>query len=174
MQNLDIILTNNSKTEDIAKKRLIEIVKKYDLSDHIYTNVLKIEDRAIPHSHPILTLNSFPYTDENIILDTFIHEQLHWKFENLDKSIFKKVISLLKEKYPDAPWGFPIGCIDQDSTYLHLILCHMTQKILIHFIGEEAAANVLYYQQNHHYIWVYNMIEVDSEYIDDLTKRFLG
>jgi hypothetical protein len=37
-----------------------------------------IKERAIPHSHPVLTLNTRNLDSDDQLLSAFLHEQLHW------------------------------------------------------------------------------------------------
>jgi hypothetical protein len=51
-----------------------------------YTNHLRVAPTEIPHSHPILTLNTALF-DPNAILCEYLHEQMHWyltKFKRAD------------------------------------------------------------------------------------------
>lgn len=172
MPDLYIQLANKNKIEEQAAERLLKLLSRYEIDKILYTHTVLIETKAIPHSHPILTLNTFPYNDENIILVTFIHEQLHWYFDSLENDIKNSLISALKNKFPDAPWGEPVGCIDQISTYEHLVICHMAQVVLAEFVGNEAANKVLYYLQNHHYIWVHKKIEDEEVFLNDLIEKY--
>ncbi|MCR9212184.1 MAG: hypothetical protein NXI13_00590 [Proteobacteria bacterium] len=64
---------------------LFKLHDRYDLSRWEYTKKVRIAPYEIPHSHPILTLNSQyaigPGADEDLILATYIHEQLHWALD---------------------------------------------------------------------------------------------
>lgn len=44
----------------------------------IRTRDVVVEEKAIPHSHPVLTLNTQYLKNDNALLATFIHEQFHW------------------------------------------------------------------------------------------------
>ena len=130
-----------------------------------------IEDKATPHSHPVLTINSFPYNDQIMHLTDLLHEQLHWYFEEERSSVDNAVIEL-KLHYPDVPVGHPLGCRDVTSTYEHLLLCRLCHILTSSIFGVDEARYILYYLQNHHYLWVYDTIDKDSEYIDSLLDRY--
>jgi hypothetical protein len=170
MQLLSILTKNDTAPETAAMKRLERIVTQYDISPYVFTNKIVVESQVIPHSHPILTLNSFPYTDDNIVLETFIHEQLHWFFESRQEDV-DGAVEELKQKYPNAPWGPPVGCVDQTSTYEHLLLCWLSNQAMHRLVGTDAAAKVLYYLQNHHYIWVNQEIERSPDYLKGLVEE---
>lgn len=169
MIDVTVLAKNDTDTENTAKERLQKLFKQYDLSQYVFTETVYVEDRAIPHSHPVLTLSSFPYSDKNILLDAFIHEQLHWYLDSQPQT--QDAINDLAAKFPHAPWGFPMGCKDQQSTYEHLLLCALTHSALQALVGTDAAERVLHYLQNHHYIWVYMTIKSEREYINTLINK---
>ena len=41
----------------------------------------RIETGVIPHSHPVLTLNTQYIDRDTLQIATFVHEQLHWFFD---------------------------------------------------------------------------------------------
>ncbi|HTI42964.1 MAG TPA: hypothetical protein VL693_14150 [Vicinamibacterales bacterium] len=44
----------------------------------LFTRRVLIDERAIPHSHPVLTVGYGDHDDDNLLLSNFVHEQLHW------------------------------------------------------------------------------------------------
>ncbi len=175
MNSITITCKHDTVTERNAAKRLEKLLGAYDISRFYFTYSVLIEDRAIPHDLPALTLNSFPYSDENIVLETFLHEQLHWYLESGDERVkwsVAQAVNELRVKYPHAPWGYPLGCKDLDSTYLHLILCYLSNKTMQDVVGLEPAARVLYYLQNHHYLMVFRTVERDNEYLAALVDKY--
>jgi hypothetical protein len=68
--------TKNSDPRELEVKAILEeVLKKYPCP--ILTDEVLIEKGSIPHSHPILTLNT-RHTDPLLITKTFVHEQFHW------------------------------------------------------------------------------------------------
>jgi hypothetical protein len=57
--------------------QLDRLLHKYDLSEWIYTKEIAIDDDAIPHSDPVLTLHTRHLKDDDLLLSTFVHEQMH-------------------------------------------------------------------------------------------------
>jgi hypothetical protein len=152
-------------------ERLGQLLEKYNLSSYTFTNDVIVEDKVIPHSHPILTLNSFPYNDQKMHLTDLIHEQLHWYLEGKQEDVNKAVVKL-KTKYPNVPIGHPFGCSNETSTYEHLLLCRLCHLAAIDLLGNKDADAILHYLQNHHYLWVYKTIEDDSAYLDFIIEEF--
>jgi hypothetical protein len=70
------INTKTSETRELEVKIILEeILKTYPCP--IFTDRVLIEKGSIPHSHPILTLNT-RNLDPLLIAETFVHEQFHW------------------------------------------------------------------------------------------------
>lgn len=119
------IETKNSSKEELAqKKTLEEILEKYNCP--IFTNEVLIETGSIPHSHPVLTLNT-RNTDEFMILKTFIHEQFHW-FTVLNEK-YDECIEFLKKNHIDLGDCNKTGKYP-NSFWEHLIVCWNTRNFL--------------------------------------------
>src|SRR5687768_11798227 len=76
---LKITLANSTPAEQQTRDQLERLLKTYDLSKWIITRSVMIDEKtAIPHSHPVLTLNTRHVKDDELMLSTFVHEQMHW------------------------------------------------------------------------------------------------
>ncbi len=118
----------NSKNNDQEEIEVVEIVKaldqQYDLP--IFTKIVVIEKGSIPHSHPILTLNTRT-NNSRVILKTFVHEQLHWYAENHPQ--YNNCINYLKTKYTDDGEHNKLGT-NPNSYWEHIIVCFNTRSYL--------------------------------------------
>jgi len=74
---LKISLGHNSVSERDTRDQLDRLLHKYDLSKWFYTKEIAIDDEAIPHSDPVLTLHTRHLKDDDLLLSTFVHEQMH-------------------------------------------------------------------------------------------------
>lgn len=164
--DIEVTTKNNSDREKMVATLLQEILSERDLSKWNFTNKVIVEERVIPHSHPVLTLNTSS-TTKNDILDTYIHEQLHWYVEK-SPDAEKKVINEFKSRYKNVPFGNRAGARDEYSTYLHLIVCFLEYRSLAQLVGEEEAKQMMWNQT--HYTWVYNKIIEDRSYIGKILK----
>src|SRR4051812_30597332 len=77
-EKIDISLAHGSKAEQQTKEQLQRLLGAYDLSKWIFTKSIIIDEQSIPHSHPTLTLHTRHLKDDELLLSTFVHEQLHW------------------------------------------------------------------------------------------------
>lgn len=164
---IEISTKNNSDRENEIAKLLNELLVEYDLSKWLFTNKVIIEQKVIPHSHPVLTLNTSSI-DKRDILTTFIHEQLHWYVEKYPESE-QKTIAKFKEHYKNVPYQNRAGAKDEYSTYLHLIVCYLEYKSMASLIGEPESKQLMWNMT--HYTWVYNKIIEDAVFIGTVLKE---
>lgn len=153
-QNIEIELYSNSINEIRAKDLLTHQINKYDLSKYAFTTKVFIQSGVIPHSHPVLTLNTRLINKPNFFLSTYLHEQLHWFFADKSKEDHvRQFVQKMKSYYPDAPVGGSNGgARNKYSTYLHLGLNLLEFDALKNFIGNRKAERV--FQNKKVYKWI--------------------
>jgi len=154
---LDISLKSGSQSEIQTKEQLQRLVKTYDLSKWIFTKAILIDEKSIPHSHPVLTLHTRHLKDDDLLLSTFVHEQLHWFLVQKDKET-NEAIKELRVAFPKVPVGFPEGSEDEESTYLHLLVNYLEYRADRELLGELRAKQVMDFWSTDHYKWVYKTV----------------
>ena len=170
-QDLQISLKNNTEKERQKKSQLEKLLKQYDLSKWIITRSILIDEQArIPHSHPVLTLNTNQLDDDLATLSTFIHEQIHW-FEEANPKQRDKAIEELRTIYPEAPSGPPEGARDRESTYLHLIVCYLEYEGMKELVGAERAKQVIETSSKRFYKWVYRTVLSDESKLKAVIEK---
>jgi hypothetical protein len=113
---------NHSKAE-IEQIEILELLcKKYNIPE--FTKKVVVEEGAIPHSHPVLTLNTRT-KDELSILQTLLHEQFHWYVKEHPK--FDEWIQYVEGKYSD---------------YGHIVVCFNTRNYLQKILTSEEVERV--------------------------------
>lgn len=147
-----------------ARQQLQRLLVDYDLDPWIFTTRIKIAAGEIPHSHPILTLNTRHLDDDVRQLSTFLHEQMHW-YEESDEhaAAVDRAIEDLRQMYPDPPDHEEIGTRSEYSTYLHLVVNWLTFDALRHLLGEEEARTLT--DENNIYRWVNQRVLADTDAI---------
>lgn len=149
-----ITLERDSERERATAVQLRRTLQEYDVERWIFTRHVHIDERAIPHSHPVLTLHARHLGNEHGLLAAFLHEQFHWLEEgNAD---FRAAMDAYAEAYPNAPTGGPEGARDIESTYRHLLVCDLEFQAMSLLVGEERAREVL--SANRHYTWIYDRV----------------
>lgn len=154
---LDISLAHESKDEAQTRAQLQRLLGAYDLSGWIFTKSVVIDERAIPHSHPTLTLSTRHLKDDELLLSTFVHEQLHWFLGEREKET-EAAIKELRAMFPKVPVGHPEGARDERSSYLHLLVIYLEYRADRELLGELKARQVMDFWSRDHYTWVYKTV----------------
>ena len=154
---LDISLKSGSPSEIQTKAQLERLVKTYDLSKWIFTKAILIDEKSIPHSHPVLTLHTRHLKDDDLLVSAFVHEQLHWFLVQKDQET-NEAIKELRVVFPKVPVGFPEGSEDEESTYLHLLVNYLEYRADRELLGELRAKQVMDFWATDHYKWVYKTV----------------
>ena len=154
---LDISLKSGSQPEIQTKEQLQRLLKTYDLSKWIFTKSILIDEKSVPHSHPVLTLHTRHLKDDDLLLSAFVHEQLHWFLVQKQKET-EEAIKELRALFPQVPVGFPAGSEDEESTYLHLLVNYLEYRADRELLGELRAKQVMDFWASDHYTWVYKTV----------------
>jgi hypothetical protein len=159
---------HNASSELATKAQLERLMQQYDLRPWTYTREVVIDDSAIPHSHPVLTLHTRHLKQDDELLSTYVHEQLHW-YLSAHASETNAAESDLTRLYPDVPVGFP-EAQDRESTYLHLLVCLLEERADEALLGEERTKNVMNFWAGDHYRWVYRTVIQDGPKLEEILR----
>ena len=139
-------------------EQIERLLETYDVDRWTFTYEMQIESMALPHSHPVLTLNTRYLDNDDHAISTFLHEQFHWYLiEDAMDAKRDAATKAFVEQFPDAPAGREDGgARDLNSTYRHLMVCDLEFQALTELVGEERARAVL--ASNTHYTWIYQQV----------------
>ena len=127
------------------------------MSKYYFTKKVHVQSYVIPHSHPILTLNTRQIDEPDRYLALFLHEQIHWMLDAVErKEKVNNFIKKMKIKYLTVPSRELGGASDAESTYLHLALCFYELEELTKLIGKEKAEKI--FSTENIYSWVRKQI----------------
>ena len=156
---IDITLKQNDQREQQTRQQLQRLLSAYDLSKWVFTRKIRIESgfNVIPHSHPVLTLSTRHLKDDELLLSTFVHEQLHWYLEEKAKES-EEAYKELQSTFPRVPVGFPEGGRDEESTHKHILVCYLEYQALKELVGELKAKEVMNFWATDHYTWIYRTV----------------
>ena len=169
---LEITLKNGTEREVETRAQLLRLLELYDLSPWLFTRKIEIDGTSTPHSHPVLTLHNRHLADDQRLLTTFLHEQIHRSLVDWEerRPARDAAIEELKKMFPVVPHGRPYGGRDVHSTYLHLIVCYLEREALASYLGKRQARRVLAEQT--HYVWIYATILSDvSEEVGEVVRK---
>ena len=167
-ESVTIQLRHNSEREMRTKMELERILNFFDLRKYTFTNKIIIEDRAVAHSFPVITLNTRFLNSDDELLSSYLHEQLHWHLRNHHRQT-EEAIGRLRILYPRVPVGMPEGAETEYSTYGHLVDCYLEIQADRKLIGAERTIAAI----NHkgHYTWIYDTIFRDEVKIAAIVER---
>ncbi len=167
---MHISLKNGTPAEQETRSRVLALMHKYDLSEWLFAPRMEIDERARPHSHPVLTLNVAYRDNELLLLSTLIHESLHW-FEEAHSADRDAAIDATRAVYPEVPRELSEGGSDEQSTRLHLLVCYLELQAMKQLVGPMLARCVMEAWRNHHYSWVYKTVVEDEDTLAGIIRR---
>jgi hypothetical protein len=143
---------------------LAALRKRHDLARFEFTRLVRVQPAGPTHSHPILTLGTRFAETEDMLLSTYLHEQMHWYLWRLggpDHDPVAPFFDELVRRYPQAPIKLPEGARSYEQTYLHLVVCWLEVAAAAELIGRERAAAIA--QSTWGYRWIYRTVVQDWE-----------
>ena len=165
--------TENSEKTELATVDLLQALRKsHDTTKWEFTNKVHIKRKTIPHSHPILTLHTrhTSKTQKDLLLSTYLHEQIHWHLDNNPKKT-NAAIAELKTVFKNVPVGFPKGARDEYSTYAHLLVCYLEIEAISELLSNKRVQSVINFWQSDHYTWIYTQVEVKKSIISRVVEK---
>lgn len=141
LRPIEIQLANGTETEEQTRHALLRLLDEYPLDKWRYAETVRIEDNVTPHSHPVLTLNTFWIGHPLRLLSSYVHEQLHWFWLLEPPSRFQWSLSVrFQDAFPDIPVGLPEGCRDEFSNHLLHVAINSWELIgMGELIGKDSA-----------------------------------
>src|SRR5262245_28002966 len=154
---IEIELKYGTPREVQTKEQLQQLLKTYDLSKWIFTRSILIDEKSIPHSHPVLTLHTRHLKDDDLLLSTFVHEQMHWflsQHEKETKEALKEIQALFAKEAP-------VEAIDKggdEYAYIHILVNYLEYRADKELLGELKAKQVIEFWTTDHYEWMYKTV----------------
>ena len=165
---ISIKLAHNAGRERQTSEQLQKVISSYDLSKYTFTREVVIEERAMNHAFPVLTLNVRFADSPDELLSSYVHEQLHWYLRDHDAQQ-KAAIDELRQMYPNAPVGLPEGADSAYSTYGHLVDCYLEIQADRELIGPKRTDEVI--RNKPWYTWIYKTILRDEDKIRGVVQE---
>ena len=163
-----IDLAHGTDPERQTKAALQRLLASYDLRKYTFTSHVVIEQGAINHAFPVLTLNARFANSPDELLSSYIHEQLHWHLRDHGADQ-QEAVAELRREYPWAPVGEPEGADTPFSTYGHLVDCYLEIQADRELLGAERTAAVI--ADKGHYTWIYKTVVQDEPKIAAVVRR---
>jgi len=165
---ISIDLARGTPREQLAKQTLEQALASHEVGKYTFTRKVVIEQGAINHAFPVLTLNPYFASSPDELLSTYIHEQLHWHLRNRAAQQ-QAAITELRRLYPHVPVGLPASAENEYSTYGHLVDCYLEILADRQLLGPERTAVVV--RNKPWYTWIYATILADERRIAEVVDR---
>ncbi len=161
-----------SESEERTKRLLVELLENYDTSRWHFTDHVIIDENALGHSHPVLTLGTtFPVRSRIGVISLFLHEQIHWYLAGKPGAC-SAAQEELRRMYPEVPDASNGGARDECSTYLHLIVNWLEIEVLRAVVGTDDAEETLQAARyGRVYQWIYSRVAEDGEAIGNVIRK---
>ena len=166
---ISITTAHKSERERASAAQLDRLLNSHDVSRWAFTQKVVIDEHQIPHSHPVLTLHARHLNDDDVLLSTYVHEQLHW-FLSARAPQMDAAASALRAIYPRIPVGFPEGSSDEEGNYVHLVIAYLEHQAMKTLLGEQKAAQVQQFLAKDHYTWIYSTVSKEPEKVGAVIK----
>ena len=163
-------LAHGNAREQAARAQFERVLAAHALGPWIQTREIVFEHGAIPHSHPVLTLNTRHTDDDGLFLSTLIHEQTHWWLARHPRQT-EAAVAELKTMYPNLPVGYPEGADSADSSYSHLLVICIELDGVRKLLGESEEKRILAFWQDDHYRTLYRIVAADRERIHGVLGK---
>lgn len=167
---LRIELATGTEEERSTKKQIRKLVAEHELDPWIFTRSILIDENAVPHSHPVLTLHTRHKNNPAHLLSTFLHEQIHWLFSGHEKATEEATRDLWRI-HKTLPVGYPDGARTLESSYLHLLVILFEFDSMRHLLGNELARDVMQFWSEDHYRELYKIVLEYHERIRQLAGQ---
>ena len=165
---ITIDLARGTPREQLAKQTLEQVLASHDLKKYTFTRRVIIEQGAVNHAFPVLTLNPYFATSADEMLSTYIHEQLHWHLRDR-ASQQQAAIAELRRLYPRVPVGLPQSAESEYSTYGHLVDCYLELEADRQLLGPDRALAIV--RRKPWYTWIYSTVLSDERTIAAVVDR---
>ena len=169
--DVQISLAHDSAAERQVEQHLRALLAANDLSRWTITRRIVIDETEIPHSHPVLTLHARHRNDDELLLSTYVHEQMHWFLASRPKQA-EAAEAELRALYPKIPVGYPEGSSDADGNYEHLLVIYLEYRADQDLMGELKAREVMQFLANDHYTWLYAKVLAEPRVIGELVRKY--
>jgi hypothetical protein len=169
---IDLDLDHARREAERVRGMLQALRRRHDLSRFEYTRVVRIMPGGDTFSHPMLTLGNRFAENEDTLLSTYLHEQMHWYLWYLgtpERDPVAPFFDELVRRYPEAPTELPDGARNYESTYLHLVINWLEVAATAEFIGRRRAVAVAEVQRT--YRWIYRTVLRDWDPLQELYER---
>jgi hypothetical protein len=168
---LNIRTAHGSIGEMKRKQQIERLAERFDLSKYTITRELVIEQGAVNHSFPVLTLNLWVLDNDERSLSLYLHEQAHWLLKERYPDKSGDLVAELTKLYPDLDFNQPHGDGNKRSSYMHMVVIMLEWQALEALIGASRARAVLEFKGRYHYWDLFATVLKHRSQMEDVLKH---
>ena len=169
---LKIKTKHGSILEERKRDQMERLAKQYDLAKYTLTRNILIEQGAMNHSMPELTLNARFLDDDDLALSAYIHEQAHWLLVERGRGQNELLFEKLQMMFPGMSPQLPQGSGGLRDTYWHVIVCMLEWQGMEDLVGAKRARKAMEWKQHDHYTSIYETVLENREKIETLMQQY--
>jgi hypothetical protein len=169
---IDVDLDHARREGERVSNLLAALRRRHDLTRYEYTTIVRIVPGGDTFAFPVLTLGNRFTQHEDILLSTYLHEQMHWYLWHLgtpERDMVAPFMDELVRRYPDAPTSLPDGARNYEATYVHLVVNWLEIAATSELIGRPRAFALA--ESQHTYRWIYRTVLRDWDALGELYER---
>jgi len=169
---LNIRLEHNSSDEFIRRAQIERLAAKYDLKKYTVTRDIVIDQFAINHSGPVLTLNLRRFiNNDDRALSVYLHEQAHRLLMERyrDRGITHQMLPALKRMYPNLE---PPPGDNEGTAYMHLVVFMLEWQALEDVIGVKRARAVFDFMRQNNYKALVKTVMDNREQMEKFLTKY--
>ena len=168
---LNIRTKHGNEREQRARQQMEKLAARYDLAKYTITRDIIIEQGAVPHSMPVLTLNVRFLENDDLALSSYVHEQAHWLLSQ-HRAELQSILNDLMTRFPGMEPRVPEGSGDVRDTYFHLIVCTLEWQAMEQLAGTDRARDVIEWKRGDHYKGIYRTILERRQAIEGIMNKY--
>jgi hypothetical protein len=169
---LEITLAHGSQLEQKRKEQIERLAAQYDLEKYTITRIIVIDEQAINHSLPVLTLNLRFLNNDDRALSAYVHEQAHWLLTERHRGKARRMLPELRRMFPNLPIEVPQGDGLEGTSYIHLVVLMLEWQALEHLIGFARTRALMEFKREDHYKALYATVMENRAQMEKFLKRF--
>ncbi len=169
---LDITLQHISSGEQEQRALLDRLARQYDLSKYTITQKIVINEQAINHATPVLTLNLRFVANDDRALSLYIHEQAHWLLIKNYRPQTREMLAELQRLFPNIDASPPNGDGNVGTSYIHLVVIMLEWQALEDLIGVARAKAVMEFKRSVRYKALFGTVIDQRKQMEDFLKRY--
>jgi hypothetical protein len=158
--------------EEQRKEQMERLAKQYDLKKYTITWDIVIEQGAMNHSYPVLTLNPRFLDNDDLALSAYIHEQGHWVLMERHRGDNPRLFADLQGAFPTLEIQPPAGDGEVHSSYFHIAVCMLEWQGMEELVGPERARKLVEWKQGDHYKGIYSIVLNQRRQVENVLNRY--